>query len=77
MTSLTIFLSGWTFFILCWALIYQAIDAKSPQVSCGLGPPNEPIQFGPAFAFSLETCTTVGYGLPNGVSEYIYYYTFI
>ena len=55
----------WTVFIIAFALIYQKIDRDNPTVECGLGLKNEPIEFTPAFAFSLETCTTVGYGLPN------------
>lgn len=46
------------------------LDAISPETECGLGTAGNPIQFGPAFAFSLETCTTVGYGLPNGTNSF-------
>ncbi len=46
------------------------IDANDPTVECGLGTAGNPISFGPAFAFSLETCTTVGYGLPNGTNGF-------
>lgn len=56
----------WTTAIIVFALIYQKIDRDNPTTECGLGKVNEPISFTPAFAFSLETCTTVGYGLPNG-----------
>lgn len=42
----------------------QSVD---PNQACGLGEPGNPIKFYGAFAFSLETTTTVGYGLPNGV----------
>jgi len=41
------------------------VDATAPHVECGLGKPGHPIDFSGAFAFSLETCTTVGYGLPT------------
>lgn len=60
----------WTFFIVLFALVYQKIDRDNPTLECGLGPINQPIEFKPAFAFSLETCTTVGYGLPNGVNSF-------
>lgn len=60
----------WTFFIVLFALIYQKIDRDNPTLECGLGAIDQPIEFKPAFAFSLETCTTVGYGLPNGVNSF-------
>jgi len=60
----------WTLFIVLFATIYQKIDRDNPSVECGLGPKNQPIEFKPALAFSLETCTTVGYGLPNGVNGF-------
>lgn len=68
--SLCMLLSTWTFFIVMWALVYQKLDRDNPAVACGLGPVGEPIGFTPAFAFSLETCTTVGYGLPNGTNGF-------
>lgn len=46
------------------------MDSLNPMVECGLGSAGNPIAFGPAFAFSLETCTTVGYGLPNGTNSF-------
>ena len=70
--SLCCLLLFWTLFIAIFALIYQKIDRDNPTVACGLGREDNvtgvliPIEFQPAFAFSLETCTTVGYGLPNG-----------
>jgi len=63
--SLIFILSLWIGFIMIFAGIYMAIDARDPSVSCGLGFENNPIQIWGAFAFSLETCTTVGYGLPG------------
>jgi len=43
------------------------VDLKdSKEISCILGPAGDPISFHSAFAFSLETVTTVGYGIPNG-----------
>jgi hypothetical protein len=56
--STTFLLTIWTIMLLIFAAIYVWYDNKDPGVTCGLGPPGEPIQFGPAFAFSLETCTT-------------------
>jgi hypothetical protein len=56
--SIPILLTIWTIMLLIFAAIYVWYDNKDPGVTCGLGPPGEPIQFGPAFAFSLETCTT-------------------
>ena len=59
-TSLLLLLSGWTVAIIIFAGIYMAVDSSSESMNCGLGDSGEPIHFGPAFAFSLETCTTVG-----------------
>jgi hypothetical protein len=58
--SLFVLLSLWTLLIILFAGIYMRIDRRRPHEDCGLGPPGYPIQFAPAFAFSLETCTTVG-----------------
>mmetsp|Transcript_10925 Transcript_10925/g.16883 ORF Transcript_10925/g.16883 Transcript_10925/m.16883 type:complete len:463 (+) Transcript_10925:212-1600(+) len=72
-TSFSVFvlLSVWTAFILLFALIYRAIDQRNPEISCGLGNTGDPpIVFGAAFAFSLETCTTVGYGLPGDTNSF-------
>jgi len=76
--SLLSLLAIWTIGILIFALIYQAFD--DPTTICGLGPDNVSgdgenvksgrIDFSTAFAFSLETCTTVGYGLPNGTNGF-------
>jgi hypothetical protein len=58
--TVTLLLSIWTLFILIFARIYIAIDTSNSALDCGLGDPGMPIAFGTAFAFSLETCTTVG-----------------
>lgn len=63
-------LSIWTLVVIIFALVYMGIDAENPMLECGLGSSGNPIQFGSAFAFSLETCTTVGYGLPNGTNSF-------
>ncbi|MGH7973933.1 MAG: hypothetical protein ACREBR_00305 [bacterium] len=68
--SLTLLLTAWTVLLLIFAGVYMGLDASLPSIDCGLGPPYHPIQFGPAFAFSLETCTTVGYTLPNGTNNF-------
>ena len=62
----------WTTVIIIFALIYMKIDARLEEnnTHCGLGTEGATITFGPAFAFSLETCTTVGYGLPNGTNAF-------
>lgn len=54
--------------IIVWAFIYVMVDRSDPQKTCGLGANGNPIEFHAAFAFSLETCTTVGYTLPAGVN---------
>lgn len=51
----------------------MAVDASDPNATCSLNPYPETgkhVQFGTAFAFSLETATTVGYGLPVTASMY-------
>ncbi len=68
--SMAALLFLWTFFIVMFACIYQQIDRLYPNHDCGLAPKDETIEFGPAFAFSLETCTTVGYGLPNSTNAF-------
>mmetsp|Transcript_43522 Transcript_43522/g.105081 ORF Transcript_43522/g.105081 Transcript_43522/m.105081 type:complete len:514 (+) Transcript_43522:160-1701(+) len=64
--SITLLLVSWTVYILIFAVVYVRIDKAYLDRNCGLGEPGTPIRFGTAFAFSLETCTTVGYGLPGG-----------
>lgn len=64
--SIFVLLCIWTIMVCCFACVYQAIDDILPSVDCGLGKAGDPIRFPGAFAFSLETCTTVGYGLPSG-----------
>lgn len=44
--------------IIVFAGFYVAVDHRDATVDCGLGSVGSPIAFGPAFAFSLETCTT-------------------
>lgn len=56
--SLVFLLSCWTGMIVLFAYAYTRIDKLAPEISCGLGDAGSPIGFGPAFAFSLETCTT-------------------
>jgi hypothetical protein len=65
--SVSAFTVVWTAFLLIFAGVYVMIDNIDPDEACGLGKPGYPIKFYGAFAFSLETTTTVGYGLPNGV----------
>lgn len=58
--NVTFLLVLWTVVILLFAIIYVEVDAAYLEYNCGLGEPGTPIEFGTAFAFSLETCTTVG-----------------
>jgi len=60
------FVVVWTSLLLFFAAIYVLIDSREPDVACGLGKIGFPIGYYGAFAFALETTTTVGYGLPNG-----------
>lgn len=68
--SILVLLSVWTAVIVVFAGFYMMIDSYNEGTDCGLGPIGSPIAFGPAFAFSLETCTTVGYGLPGGTNAF-------
>jgi uncharacterized C2H2 Zn-finger protein len=68
--SIVFLLALWTFWIIMFAVFYQTIDRSSPEKDCGLGIKGNPIEFHGAFAFSLETCTTVGYGLPSGTNAF-------
>jgi len=63
--SVGLMMGAWVTFIIFFAVIYMYIDKQDERVKCGLGFDDVPIQFHGAFAFSLETCTTVGYGLPG------------
>ena len=58
--SLSMLLVVWTVAILIFAGVYVHLDQQDIYADCGLGGPGTPIQWGTAFAFSLETCTTVG-----------------
>ena len=64
--SLLFFVALWTVLMLIFAGVYCLVDSHYEAINCGLGLAGTPISFNGAFAFSLETATTVGYGLPNG-----------
>ena len=69
--SLLVLMSFWTIVIVIFAGLYMIYDRADNQVACQLGvSADEPMLFGAAFAFSLETCTTVGYGLPHGGNSF-------
>ena len=65
--SISFLLFLWVLLVAFYAFIYWYLDnIQYGHIDCGLGPtPQAPIAFMGAFAFSLETCTTVGYGLPG------------
>ena len=58
--TLPILLAFWTAIILLFAAIYVRLHTLNKNLDCGLGPPGTPMAWATAFAFSLETCTTVG-----------------
>ena len=60
--SLLLIVFVWVLMIVIYAFVYMAIDSSTHNLNknCGLGEPSVPIQFPAAYAFSLETCTTVG-----------------
>ena len=64
-------LTLWTGAIIFFACLYMIFDAVNTQPECYMGTdPDTNFAFGAAFAFSLETCTTVGYGLPSGTNAF-------
>jgi hypothetical protein len=69
--SITALLIIWTIFIFVFARIYVHIDENWLDRDCGLGEPGHAIKFGTAFAFSLETCTTVGCKSISGFCNYL------
>ncbi len=60
--SFPIILFIWYLMIWVFASVYQSIDSSNFNLNkdCGLGDPGVPITIHTAYAFSLETCTTVG-----------------
>jgi hypothetical protein len=56
----------WTSIVIAFAMFYMAVDRVTGEEDCGLsGVQDVYISFSSAFSFSLETATTVGYGLPG------------
>ena len=71
--SCLVLLMAWTLAIIVFALLYMAVDYGYRGTVCSLvkaGDLRSTMSFGGYFAFSLETTTTVGYGLPNGVNGF-------
>ena len=69
--SLLMLLSSWMLINIVFAGIYMRFDRLNGQDVCGMGVnATQPIAFGAAVAFSVETCTTVGYGLPSGSNAF-------
>ena len=60
--SIPIVILIWYVMIVVFAYIYFYVDRSNANLNkdCGLGEPDMPISFAAAYAFSLETCTTVG-----------------
>jgi hypothetical protein len=70
LVSISFLVAIWFFLVVVFARIYVAVDSQKMDVNCGLGKAGHNIGFSAAFAFSLETCTTVGYGLPNDSNNF-------
>jgi len=70
--SVLFLLVSWTVLIIIFTGLYIAADGVQPSVDCGLTKNSEDklINFSAAFAFSLETTTTVGYGLPGSSNAF-------
>ena len=53
----------YTLIILVFTACYILVDGRG--ANCGLAPEGEQVSFQTAFAFSIETMTTIGYGIPH------------
>ena len=60
--------SMYTGLMVTFALFYMALD--HPGLNCGIGLAYEYPSFYHAFAFSMETMTTIGYGIPHSDSDF-------
>ena len=61
-------ISLYTLVIIVFAVLYLAVDG--PDKACGLAPQGESPSFYNVFAFSLETFTTIGYGVPYDTGNF-------
>ena len=71
--SCVLMLACWTVAILVFAGLYMAVDHAYSGTKCSMLSPTDTrtvMNYGGYFAFSLETTTTVGYGLPNGSNAF-------
>lgn len=68
--SVSLLLVLWILMVVVFAYIYVIVDQRAVFAQCGLGKEGDLFTFSAAFAFSLETCTTVGYGLPNDSNNF-------
>jgi hypothetical protein len=68
--SVTVILSVWTISVGIFAGLYQFIDNYYEFQDCGLSSSFGKLTYGGFFAFSLETCTSVGYGLPGSTQAF-------
>jgi hypothetical protein len=68
--SLAVLLILWTALLCLFAVVYMRMDRRHEESQCGLTFDGKPITYAGAFAFSLETCTTVGYTLPYGTNAF-------
>mmetsp|Transcript_10672 Transcript_10672/g.25687 ORF Transcript_10672/g.25687 Transcript_10672/m.25687 type:complete len:509 (-) Transcript_10672:93-1619(-) len=70
--SFTTIIGVWylAIWIFAWLFVYVDGSNHNRNMDCGLGEPGNPISLSAAYAFSLETCTTVGYGLPGSANGF-------
>ena len=55
--------------VMCFfAALYVALDG--PHSACGIAPKGRWPTYYNAFAFSMETMTTIGYGIPNDPHDF-------
>lgn len=73
--SVFILIVIWTVMLLLFALLYFWVDNSvffggGTDQSCGLGDEGADLTWAAAFAFAMETATTVGYGLPSSSNAF-------
>lgn len=60
---------AYTTVMLAFAVLYVLIEG--PETDCGIAPIGERPTFYHAFAFSMETLTTIGYGVPQSGANFL------
>ena len=67
-TLIGLLVTVYTSIITLFALLYMWVDGEGS--ACGLADHNTTLAFHTAFAFSVETMTTIGYGIPYDTAAF-------